>query len=204
MPSGRTHDRITLWSLPAVAGLSFSLTRNGNLTLLVATGFLFGGLMFGPDLDIHSRQYQRWGWLRWIWQPYQQNLRHRSFLSHGPLIGTALRVFYLASWIAALWIFAAATGKLFWGWHWNWHSAGAAVAQSFQQHYTEWIALFAGLELGAMSHYLSDWGGSAYKRFKTQRHSLTPAAKPSNRRHSPKTRQNRRSKSVPVKPRPKN
>ncbi len=119
MPSGRTHDRITLWSLPAVAGLSFSLTRNGNLTLLIATGFLFGGLMFGPDLDIHSRQYQRWGWLRWIWQPYQHNLRHRSFLSHGPIIGTALRVFYLASWIAALWIFAAATGKLFWGWHWN-------------------------------------------------------------------------------------
>jgi uncharacterized metal-binding protein len=33
---------------------------------------------------------------------------------------------------------------------------------------TEYVALFLGLELGAMSHSLSDWSGSAYKRFQKQ------------------------------------
>jgi len=40
--------------------------------------------------------------------------------------------------------------------------------QSVAYQYTaEWIA-HLGLELGAMSHSLSDWGGSAYKRFQKQ------------------------------------
>src|SRR6476469_8723425 len=102
MPSGRTHDQITLWSLPLVAALTFGQTSSSNLTLLVSGSFLFGGLMFGPDLDIYSCQYQRWGWFKAIWLPYQKSLRHRSFLSHGPLIGTALRILYLAIWIAVL------------------------------------------------------------------------------------------------------
>lgn len=72
MPSGRTHDRITLWALPFVTGVAFWQTKSGHLTLLITGGFLFGGLMFGPDLDIYSRQYQRWGFLRFIWLPYQK------------------------------------------------------------------------------------------------------------------------------------
>ncbi len=52
MPSGRTHDRITMYALPFVAGFTLWQTRSSNATLLVAGGFLFGGLMFGPDLDI--------------------------------------------------------------------------------------------------------------------------------------------------------
>ncbi|MFN7414520.1 MAG: metal-binding protein, partial [Dolichospermum sp.] len=91
MPSGQTHDRITIWSMPVVASITLVSTHSSNMTLLVAGGFMFGGLMFGPDLDIYSRQFQRWGFLRWIWLPYQKSLRHRSFLSHGPIIGTTLR-----------------------------------------------------------------------------------------------------------------
>ena len=83
MPSGRTHDRITLWSLPLVMTLSFRATADILLTLIVSSGFLFGGFMFGPDLDIHSVQYRRWGWFRWIWLPYRGSMRHRSILSHG-------------------------------------------------------------------------------------------------------------------------
>ena len=61
MPSGITHDRITLWTLPWIAGIGYGITHNGELTLILAGGFLFSGLMFGPDLDIHSIQYKRWG-----------------------------------------------------------------------------------------------------------------------------------------------
>jgi len=165
MPSGRTHDRITLWGLPLVVGVTFAQTRNGNLTLLVAGGFLFGGLMFGPDLDIYSVQYQRWGWLRWLWLPYQKSLRHRSLLSHGPIIGTALRVVYLAlaALIAAM--LMAMVVQLIWHQAWSWQVLGTSWLELTRYH-VEIFTAFVGLELGAMSHYLSDWGGSAYKKFK--------------------------------------
>ncbi|MFN6571242.1 metal-binding protein [Nostoc minutum NIES-26] len=168
MPSGRTHDRITLYALPFVAGVTFWQTRSGNVTLLVAGGFLFGGLMFGPDLDIYSVQYQRWGFLRWIWLPYQKSLRHRSFLSHGPIIGTILRVIYLGCLLAILAIFILPIATKLWNLTFTWQDLGATIGRSLTIYSTEFLALFLGLELGAMSHSLSDWSGSAYKRVQKQ------------------------------------
>lgn len=167
MPSGRTHDRITLYALPLVTGVTLWQTRSSNVTLLVAGGFLFGGLMFGPDLDIYSVQFQRWGWLRWIWLPYQKSLRHRSFLSHGPIIGTTLRVVYLSTVLTILAIFVVIVGEKL-GSAVTWQDLGVTVGRSLTTHSSEFLALFLGLELGAMSHSLSDWGGSAYKRWKKQ------------------------------------
>ncbi|MHC5736559.1 metal-binding protein [Nostoc sp.] len=168
MPSGRTHDRITMYALPFVAGITFWQTRSSNATLLVAGGFLFGGLMFGPDLDIYSVQFQRWGFLRWIWLPYQKSLRHRSFLSHGPIIGTILRILYLGSLLAILAIFVLVIAEKLGNLSFTWQDLGGSVGRSLVQYDTEYIALFLGLELGAMSHSLSDWGGSAYKRVRKQ------------------------------------
>jgi uncharacterized metal-binding protein len=168
MPSGQTHDRITIWSLPLVASVSFWQTRNGNLTLLVAAGFMLGGLMFGPDLDIYSRQYQRWGWFRWIWLPYQKKLRHRSFFSHGPLIGTTLRVVYFAVVVGIAGIIVAIIAEKLGNLALNWEVVGDSVRRNLSIYSQEFFALFLGLELGAMSHYVSDWTGSAYKRFKKQ------------------------------------
>ncbi|MBE9008332.1 metal-binding protein [Fortiea sp. LEGE XX443] len=164
MPSGRTHDRITLWTLPFVAGVTFWQTRSSNVTLLVAGGFMFGGLMFGPDLDIYSRQYQRWGFLRWIWLPYQKSLRHRSFLSHGPIIGTTLRVIYLSCLLAIASFISLVIVEKLGNTAFNWQDLGKNVERSLVGYGTECLALFIGLEIGAMSHSLSDWGGSAYKR----------------------------------------
>ncbi|MBD6619665.1 metal-binding protein [Komarekiella sp. 'clone 1'] len=168
MPSGRTHDRITMYALPFVAGVTFWQTRSSNATLLVAGGFLFGGLMFGPDLDIYSVQFQRWGFLRWIWLPYQKSLRHRSFFSHGPIIGTTLRVLYLSGLLAILAIVILAVAEKLWNIAFTWQDLGVTVGRSLTSYSTEYIALFLGFELGAMSHSLSDWGGSAYKRFQKQ------------------------------------
>lgn len=168
MPSGRTHDRITLWTLPFVAALTFTQTQSSNLTLLVSGSFLFGGLMFGPDLDIYSCQYQRWGWFKLIWLPYQKNLRHRSLVSHGPLIGTALRILYLATWIAVVGILGLVIAEKIGNLALNWQDVVLGCWRSIVQHPIELLAIYIGLELGAMSHYLSDWGGSAYKRFKKQ------------------------------------
>jgi uncharacterized metal-binding protein len=166
MPSGRTHDRITLTSLPIVGGSTLLLSHSTRLTLIVCASFLFSGLMFGPDLDIHSCQFQRWGWLRWLWLPYRKLLRHRSLLSHGPVIGTLFRLLYLATWLLLLGGIGLSVAIYSRQVAWDWRS-GIELTKSYLRQYPfEGLALLIGLELGAMSHYLSDWGGSAYHHLK--------------------------------------
>ncbi len=169
MPSGRTHDRITLWSLPVVAGLTFGQTHSSRLTLLIAGSFLFSGLMFGPDLDIQrSYHIQRWGWLGWLWLPYQKSLRHRSFLSHGPLIGTAVRVIYLGMWLMLFGVPFIWITQEVWEFEWSLSQVSQALMRSLSQESTEWLTIYWGLELGAMTHYMADWATSTYKRIQTQ------------------------------------
>ncbi len=159
MPAGHVHDRITLSSLPVVGGLSLAATQSASQTLGLCTAFLFSGLMFGPDLDIYSRQFRRWGPARVIWIPYQRLCKHRSWFSHGPLVGTVLRLIYLLSWLAL-------GGGLVWmvlnylNLAWSWQQLGAISQASWQRHTPEYLSIFAGLELGAMSHSISDWVGS--------------------------------------------
>jgi len=170
MPSGRTHDRITLWSSPFIAGLTFGYTQSSDLTLIVPE-FLFSGLMFGPDLDLHSVQYKRWGPLRLCGYP-TKNSTPPIALVHGLIVGTTLRVLYLASWLGILGIFGLGIAQV-WDVGWNWQLL-AQVAKASTQYASEWIALFIGLELGALSHSLSDWGGSIQT---LPKRSLLPMAK---------------------------
>ena len=167
MPSGSTHDRITLWLFPGVVGISYLITRDGDLTLFLGGGFFFAGLMFGPDLDIYSIQFKRWGRLRIIWLPYQKLLRHRSSLSHGLIIGTVIRILYLLLWLFLLGTVVVAIAQIIWGFEWNWQSFTLAMIQSVRGIYLpEAIALFIGLDLGAMSHSISDWIVSHSKKKK--------------------------------------
>ncbi len=168
MPSGRVHDRITLWIFPWIVIITYLVTRNGEVTLLTGAGFFFSGLMFGPDLDIHSAQYKRWGFLRWIWLPYRKLFRHRSLFSHGLIIGTVIRVIYLFLIIFAIAIFLVAIAQLLFGFAWNWQKFTLNSLDLLSNKYAaETIALWLGLELGAMSHSLSDWMISALKKQRT-------------------------------------
>ncbi len=165
MPSGRTHDRITLWLFPGIVAISYLVTRDGELTLLLGGGFFFAGLMFGPDLDIYSIQFKRWGILGVIWLPYQKLLRHRSFLSHGLIIGTVIRILYLLLWLFLVGVLVVAIAQLFWGFEWNLQRFTLAMIKLVTEVYLpEAIALFVGLDLGAMSHSVSDWISSASKK----------------------------------------
>lgn len=171
MPSGRVHDRITLWTLPFVTLLAGTSARSATVALTVGAAYLFSGLMFGGDLDTRSLQYQRWLWLRWLWIPYRRALRHRSFWSHGPIVGTTVRLVYLGVWILGLGAIAGYVlhllghvswtpllwGRAGWGWLVRVHSSDFSHAMLLG-----WTWL--GLELGAMSHSLSDWTVSAWKR----------------------------------------
>ncbi len=180
MPSGSTHDRITLWLFPGVVFITYLITLNGELTLLLGGGFFFAGLMFGPDLDIYSIQFKRWGILRVIWLPYQKLLRHRSWLSHGLIIGTVIRILYLLLWLFLGGILGIAITQIIWGFDWNWQRFIVNIVESIKEVYlANAIALFVGLDLGAISHSLSDWISSTYKkRRKPKRSKLKSKIKP--------------------------
>ena len=178
MPSGSTHDRITLWILAPIATICWLLTESGELTLIVSGSFLFSGLMFGPDLDTHSRQFKRWGRLKSIWLPYQKLLRHRSIFSHGFWIGTILRVCYLFFFLSLISVFTVALGQAIFGFHWNWQEfIKNSIALLTREYKDIAIASLVGLELGSLSHILSDTICSSYK--KSQKSSRNSSARKS-------------------------
>lgn len=156
MPSGKNHDRITLLCLPWLTVIAFLATRKSQLTFLVTGSFLFSALMFGPDLDIYSIQYKRWGILRSLWLPYRQFISHRSVLSHGLIIGTVIRIVYLSSFILVTAILIIAISQLIIGFYWNWREFAVFCFSLVKFHPQESLALFLGLELGAMSHSVAD------------------------------------------------
>jgi uncharacterized metal-binding protein len=164
LPSGRTHDRVTLWSLPLIAGGTLFTTARADLAFWVSGGFLFSGLIFGPDLDLYSFHYQRWGKLRWLWRPYQKAIKHRSIWSHGPIIGTVGRILYLSLWLGLVGLFYLAINQLAGGQTYTGKQLLGMLKYSIESNFPVYLALFCGLELGAMSHYLSDWLVSTYKR----------------------------------------
>lgn len=102
MPSGKTHDAITfLVAAPAFAA-AFVATHSFPFSAIAAGAFLFGGLMFGPDLDTASKQYSRWRIFKLLWYPYRTFFPHRSRWSHGLVFGTLLRVIYFMGVVTLL------------------------------------------------------------------------------------------------------
>ncbi|MFT0796017.1 metal-binding protein [Synechococcus sp. H70.1] len=169
MPRGSTHDRLTLWTAPGIALAVGWVSDSTAAALAAGSAYLFAGLMFSGDLDTRSRQYRRWLFLRWIWLPYRRWLHHRSFWSHGPLVGTALRLLYLGLWVTGVGLPAAWLGSRLGWWQWQpgiwreslWHWLQAHAATLF------WVGL--GLELGAVNHSLSDCLVSRWRRWRKRR-----------------------------------
>ena len=94
MASGQEHDKATKqWVVPFAWSVGLLIdTRSGVIS---GIAFLLGGLWLSPDLDTHSNALKRWGMLKILWWPYQKIIRHRSIFSHGPFIGTIIRISYL-------------------------------------------------------------------------------------------------------------
>ena len=169
MPSGNTHDAVTFFLTAPIFAAAWKTAESVPLASIVAGAFLFGGLMFGPDLDTLSKQYTRWGFLRLLWYPYQAFFKHRSRWSHGLVFGTFLRVVYFVGVLTllsflAVFLFAAYTGgdlpdllkftK-------TWGSIGEYVRANFGEY--AFPSLFIGLWFGAASHTLTDMAGSFVK-----------------------------------------
>ena len=171
MPSGKTHDAITLLLTVPTFVAAWGVTGSLLLASVTTGAMLFGGLMFGPDLDIQSRQYTRWGVFRFIWWPYKMMFRHRSRWSHGIIFGTLIRVVYFAfmlSLIAVAAVYLRALliaheppdfGELVGAWRaveagMRLEGTGRAAA----------LATLAGLWWGAASHTLTDVAWSVLRK----------------------------------------
>jgi len=104
--SGQHHAGMTKGIASGVAlGAASSYFLSPAEISLMAVGCLLG-LFLTPDADVdggHIANYYvrkvsgrmgEWVW-NLIWTPYQRGLRHRSFWSHTPIIGTTVRLIYL-------------------------------------------------------------------------------------------------------------
>ena len=170
MPSGKTHDTITFMLAAPTFVAAWAVSGSLGLAAIVTCAMLFGGLMFGPDLDIQSRQYTRWGVFRFLWLPYRMLFRHRSRWSHGLLFGTLIRVIYFGLVIALL--VAAAVylrAMLVSGAPPSlaeiikaWQAIETGITQTVGKHAA--LAVFAGLWWGAASHTLTDVAWSMLRK----------------------------------------
>jgi uncharacterized metal-binding protein len=136
--SGKNHDRSIIFTTPIIGiiGGSHSL----ELGIIAASAHLLGGLYLSPDLDLVSKPYKRWGWLRWIWIPYQKLIPcHRHWLSHGVIVGSIVRLLYLAALFLPLWVIFPGLQQIEW-------------AITLEKA----IAFFLGVELSALNHLLLD------------------------------------------------
>lgn len=169
MPSGKTHDAITFLFAAPVFAAAWKITENTAVSAVVTFAFLFGGLMFGPDLDTMSKQYTRWGILRFLWYPYQAFFAHRSRWSHGLVFGTLLRVIYF---MGALTLTAFVTVYLYASYIGGdlpriaeftrvWLDIGEYVRANVGEYFLP--SVFVGLWLGAASHTLTDMAGTFVK-----------------------------------------
>jgi len=135
MPSGKTHDKITIFLLPI---LIFTLYYIGIPTLtniIITLSYLFSSFMFNGDLDVPSKVFYRWSFLRFIWLPYQ-NIPHRSILSHGLIIGTLLRVLYIGIIPLIILYFSEFNLSILWC--------------------METLYVLIGLEIGSATHSIAD------------------------------------------------
>jgi len=169
MPSGKTHDAVTfLLTVPALA-LTYAATMNFAASLTVTAAFLFGGLMFGPDLDTFSKQYSRWSIFRLLWYPYRSFFKHRSRWSHGLVFGTFLRVVYfmgvltvaafLSVLVVAAYLRAETPNPVDFAEAWS--SLGNFVRANLGDQFLP--AVFFGTWVGAASHTFTDMAGSYVK-----------------------------------------
>jgi len=169
MPSGRTHDAITLLLTVPSGAAAYAATQNSASAAVVGAAFLFGGLMFGPDLDTISRQYSRWSVFRFLWFPYRSFFSHRSRFSHGLVFGALIRVTYflgiitLVAFLAAYAYAAYSDGDLpdLIEFSQFWSPAGDLIRRHFGADFLPLV--FAGLWLGAASHTFTDMAGSFIK-----------------------------------------
>jgi len=78
--------------------------------------------------------------LRVLWLPYQKLIPcHRHWLSHGVIVGSVVRLLYLAALLLPLWVIFPGLQQIEWAITWQ-----------------KAVAFLLGVELSALNHLLLD------------------------------------------------
>jgi uncharacterized metal-binding protein len=116
LPSGITHSKATI-VLAVTGSLVSQHLGHAPIETVALTGGVLTGLVLTPDLDVDvgciskrivrrsAGRFIAWLWAL-LWLPYARIMPHRSHLSHLPLIGTTIRLVYLAVLPSLLYWFA--------------------------------------------------------------------------------------------------
>jgi uncharacterized metal-binding protein len=153
MPSGKTHDRIAIILLaPIYLILRYFVGLDFVQSLILSISILFSQLMFGPDLDLLSVQYKRWGPLKFIWLPYRMLFTHRSRFTHGIILGPITRIIYLSI------ILVLIESLLNYFWNVNFLDINTFSLKNIYMLLADkyFLALVLGLFTGAAIHTLTD------------------------------------------------
>lgn len=174
MPSGKTHDAITVVLALPIFTAAWYASGSVIFGAVIAVASLFGGLVFSPDLDTHSKQYTRWGPMRFVWLPYRLFFKHRSRFTHGIVFGTILRTIYLFGvltlaaflviWACAFYMHGSVPDLI--SLTQEWRRLGELISQHLGVHFAWFV--FLGLWLGAISHSLTDIAGTYVKTGKVK------------------------------------
>lgn len=154
MPNGTTHAMTTI-ALAFASGVVAQHLGYSDHHILALSGGTLAGLVLTPDLDVDrgciSNQVVRRtagrGWAQlWAtyWRPYSLMMPHRSKLSHLPLVGTTVRLLYLAILPALIYWLAIAVG----------FTAGSRWVHPVFPAWGWWA--FGGLVLADTLHFMLD------------------------------------------------
>ncbi len=149
MALGKNHENATkLLVIPF--GICLAILWDIKSALLGSVAFITGGIWLSPDLDTQSIALKRWGFLKVLWWPYRKLIRHRSFLSHAPFIGTTLRICYLFVWCfviaSALKIFEFSTPL----------EILKTICPQLLKNPKEYLPIMIGLEASVWLHLIQD------------------------------------------------
>lgn len=140
MPNSKTHDRATIIFSPIVVGGVFWFDLELNATVTFIALYFFSSFMFNGDLDVISKPYNRWGFIKFLWIPYQKMFSHRSIWTHGILIGTTIRLFYLGVLFSPVILLDVVN-----------------LQEIFTTNLEFFIIIFLGLESGSIVHTTLDY-----------------------------------------------
>lgn len=103
MADGKTHRKVTIATIPLIAGGALFSTGSLETAVLCASGGVLG-IFVEPDLDVDHKTVSEstlmrilpLGWVWYIyWKPYALLMPHRIMFSHWPILSTLIRWIYL-------------------------------------------------------------------------------------------------------------
>ena len=176
MASGKAHDKVTVIMSPFVAAMVFLINFSATkelvssiiFTLLGVVVYIFGGYMFSGDIDIKSRETNRWGNLKFIWSLYQKSFSHRSIFTHGFILGPVIRLLYIygiylivCAWLYSLDIISLSTKEII-------KSTYLVIVENKQISFNIIFPLFLGSGLHTITDLIYSFFKKIFKRSKGQ------------------------------------